>query len=501
MPKLREAQRVPFTTEELAALDISGLAELDALSRLEARKVQSQRRGDEYSSEHPAEPISDELKTNAVAERLGNKAGNCPSSWLHGSDEFGHRFAKELYCGSEWCSVCGQPDSVAHNRRFESLLPKAQQTKHLGLFVIEFPLASRDKPRHRKALENYGKLAVKVLTGNWEISGRRKRGEMLRRGEVAAIKAKYFSRGMRRWHYFGDILRELGKLGLRELFTAEAEPDILAPAVKSNVHLNCLVDAGFIARPWLNHIVSTLREAFNEPKLIVHYGYVTKPGRMVHLLKYTTRATFLDYTWDKWLAGQLFGFRNMRSWGKWDEPAVWSLPEAEISEAEADKMLKRRALGGAEDGKSRCYHDGALIKWEKKPRPISELREMQNRSSIEGTSVIELGSGYYELPQVKPPAERIAESVPLSWQREALNLLRDYERKAEYEAWVASIHAGAELERKAEADYKAYIAERCCPPISRELPLERQNKLKATEALGGEERTYCQMTISYLPLR
>ena len=183
-------RRVPFTSEELTALDIGSLVELDAITRIEARKVQSIYRGEEYAAGNPVEPISDELKTAAVAERLGLKAGRCPSSWLHGSDAAGHRFAKELYCGAEWCSVCGKPDSVSHNRRFESWLSKAQQTKRLGLFVIEFPLASRNKPRFRKALESYGKLAVQVLSGNWEIAGRRAHGEMLRRGEVGEIKAK-----------------------------------------------------------------------------------------------------------------------------------------------------------------------------------------------------------------------------------------------------------------------------------------------------------------------
>jgi len=456
MPKTDLIQRVPFTTEELAAMDIGSQAELDIAIRLEARKAQSLLLGDNYAAEHPAEPISNEILTGAATERLAIKAGNCPSSWLHGSDSAGHRFAKELYCGAEWCKVCGEPDSVSHNRRFESWLPKAQQTKHLGLFVIEFPLASRDKPRHRKALDNYGKLAVKVLTGAWEIAGRRARGEMLRRGEVGEIKAKYFSRGMRRWHYFGDIKKELGKLGMKELFTAEAEPDILAPAVKSNVHLNCLVDAGFIAKPWLNHIVYTLREAFNEPNLIVHYGYVTKPGRMVHLLKYTTRATFHDIEWDKWLAGQLFGFRNMRSWGKWDGPEVWSLQKADISQEEADLLLKRRSLGGSEDGHSHCYHDNLIIKWSK-PRPIAELREMEG--------VIELGSGYYELPQIKPPVGHIQESVALSWQREALRILARYDNADKYKAMLAEIHAGAELERYNEAQYKQWANERFCPPV------------------------------------
>jgi len=420
--------RVNFSARELEAstqyLDI----EFDSAIRGMAlsKKLESKRELKEFAANNKAEPIDAELTTEALAERITAKAATCPSSWLHGSDKAGHRFAKELYCGAEWCKICGKKDSVSHNRRYEAWLPKAQQVKRLGMFVIEFPLASRNKPRSRKALEAYGKLAVKVLSGNYEVAGRRARGDMLRRGEVARIKSRWLPRGMRRWHYFGDVAKELKKLGLKDLFSPEPEPvSALVPTVKSNVHLNCLVDSGYILKPRLLHIVDTLRRAFNEPKLIVHYGYTDKPGAMVHMLKYTTRATFGDIKWDKSLATQLYGFRNMHSWGVWQDTPVWELQEADISEAEAENMLKRRSLG-----ESRCYKDNLPITWSK-PIAIKALRDMPDK--------ISLGVGYYELPDIAPPKEHVKEPFDMRIRRLIVANTRQLKAEAQERERLAAL--------------------------------------------------------------
>ena len=424
MPKLKQKAPiiVPLESSELdgSSYNFEALESESKIREYAARrKIESKMRLRAYAEVNDVKPIGAELKTEALAELIGSKVGKCPSTWLRGSDDNGHNFGKELHCGAEWCPVCGKKDSKAHLRRFARWLPKAQQLKALGLMVIEFPLASRDKPRSRKSLEYYGKLAVKVLTGAFEVAGKRKRGDILRRGEVAEIKAKHFSRGMRRWHYFGDVLKELKKLGMSDVFTAEAEVSALVPAVKSNCHLNMLLDAGYIPKPWLRHLVKTLRIAFNEPNLIVHYGYVSEPGAMVHLLKYTTRATFLDYKWDKWLVGQLYGFRNMHSWGVWSEPSVWALDEL-LGEAKTEvEGLDIEAINSL--GKSLCYKCGLPIRWSK-PRPIAELRGMGDK--------VDLGAGYFTLPDVAPPVAPLNENTAMRWRRYIAEAQRQLTKEA-----------------------------------------------------------------------
>lgn len=375
---------------ELDAAIVKSLAELKAAERLESRRKAY---ASEWQATHP-EPISEPMAPigkagiMAIAERQAERVGSCPSHYVHGTDANGHNFAKELYCGAEWCVVCGKKDSVSHKRRFASILPKAQQVRSLGYFVVEWPLKSRDKLRSRKVLSEYGKIITAVFSGKYELSKRRKE-HMITNAEAAELKAKYYSRGIRRYHYFGDINKELSKLGLK--WQTAPPADDTAPTVKTNIHANVLVEAEFIPASWLRHIQYNLREALNEPELIVHYGYTREPGKMVHVLKYVTRATFLDIEWDKWLAGQLYGFRNMRSWGTWHEPPVWSLEDLP---AEAAAEIDYNAVAVQSLAESRCYMDGLPITWSK-PRRMVLLRDEIIQQ--------ELGAGYYRLADTPPP--------------------------------------------------------------------------------------------------
>ncbi|GAH29192.1 unnamed protein product, partial [marine sediment metagenome] len=63
----------------------------------------------------------------------------CPGYWIQGSCENGHRYAKELYCGREWCPVCGEEWSATHQRRFSRWISKATQIRTMGYFVFTIP--------------------------------------------------------------------------------------------------------------------------------------------------------------------------------------------------------------------------------------------------------------------------------------------------------------------------------------------------------------------------
>ena len=66
--------------------------------------------------------------------------------WFISSEcKSGHRFAREPVCGKDWCSICGEDDSVAHNRRFARWLPRIQQFKTMGYFVFALPEGVRGK--------------------------------------------------------------------------------------------------------------------------------------------------------------------------------------------------------------------------------------------------------------------------------------------------------------------------------------------------------------------
>jgi len=98
---------------------------------------------------------------------------------------------------------------------------------------------------------------------------------------------------------------------------------------KWNPHLEILVEAGKLSAEGLEAVKLALRSALGVPDLIVNYGYVTKPGQMVQSVRYLTRPTFQNESWDPYMAAQIWGFRNIRFWGNWKGPAVWELKQAE----------------------------------------------------------------------------------------------------------------------------------------------------------------------------
>lgn len=252
-------------------------------------------------------------------------------------------FAKRIYCGKEWCPVCGQKRSRAHNRKIARVLPKAQQIESMGYFVIEFPDKYRkqvDIAYSKKGLQGTTNKIVEVFAGK----------RMGRKGRINPL----FKRGLIRWHWMGD--KSNGKW---------------------NPHLNILVDGEYIGD--LEPIKTKLREALDCPDLIVHYSYADEPGRKFQRVEYITRATFKNYDWNPYMAHQLYGFRNQRWWGKWNGPAVWHI--------DAEQEAALLAADALECG--HCPDCGGDLVWTK---PI-------HAGYLEAWQAEEIGeTGFYRLP-------------------------------------------------------------------------------------------------------
>lgn len=265
---------------------------------------------------------------------------DCPGWFVRGECEHGHRFAKELYCGREWCPICGAEDSQVHKRRFARWLPKVQQMKRLGYFVFTIPMEVRSQYRTKASLS--------LLTKRATAGDTRMRIDGLLKGEG-------FKRGLARWHWFGD---------------------------KSNVyhpHLNVFVDGGYIAPGQLEYIKKAWANILGVEKADVFYEYTGRVPKMLHLIKYVTRATFLDYQWDGRMAAELYNFRNVRAWGRWEDLPAWDLPAG-------DDLGAVRSL---ESGL--CPTCGEPIAWSK-PTEINYLKI--ELSQGQGKS---LGAGYWSL--------------------------------------------------------------------------------------------------------
>jgi hypothetical protein len=170
------------------------------------------------------------------------------------------------------------------------------------------------------------------------------------------LKGMGFERGLARWHWFGET-----------------------PG-KWHPHLNVIIEAGHLSKPMLLSIQRAWAGILGVDVAVVNYSYTSVVPKMVHTLKYVTRATFRDYTWDERMAGALYNFRNMRSWGKWDGPALWELEEA-------DKELL--PIASLEAGL--CPECGAPVSW----FPARDIAWLQGW--VTAGQAKPLGAGYWAL--------------------------------------------------------------------------------------------------------
>lgn len=246
--------------------------------------------------QHQADVYLDEVAKNLPdhepATEHQAQQTDCGGWCSVGSCESGHGFGRVLRCGREWCGVCGEKDSDAHKRRWSRWLPKVRQLRRMGYLVVTFPLEIRAGLRTKPELSA---MASHV---------------------TAILKELGFARGLRRWHWFGD------------------------ESIEFNPHLNFLLDSAHISERQLKGIKEQVANLVGVP-CVVHYQYTTVPAKMMHLLKYVTRSTFLNRWWDNEFADATFGYRNTWSWGHWKESPAWSLNTPEEAKSEELQKLSR----------------------------------------------------------------------------------------------------------------------------------------------------------------
>jgi len=254
---------------------------------------------------------------------------------LVGEDEDGNRVAKRLCCGRQWCGTCRD---ITQNRKIARLLPRVQQFETMGFFIVRPP---------------------------WELMPllrtKRQRACFVK-GNKRAFRTIGYVRGLTLIHDFG-----------------ERSP-------KYAFHLQVLVDGGYLSPEALQRACWQLRrliyprwvvEKYGD-KLDINYHYRQSPAEMMHTLRYCTKATFTDKSWDQELAGNLYGAHYSSWWGKWDEEPKWQL-------AESDKKLA--SLVALEQGQHPI--SGKPIRWNKHPLPtilltMDDWTDLGNGYSVAG---------------------------------------------------------------------------------------------------------------------
>lgn len=195
------------------------------------------------------------------------------------------------------------------------MLPKAQQMNSMGYFVFTIPADERYKFRKKQQFSHLMKM---MTSGN-------------RQNKVPGILEKYgFTRGIARWHWFGD------------------------QSTSFNPHLNVIVEAGYIPNSTIRAIKREWKALIGSTRenVSVHYEYRSSIGQMIHTVEYVSRPTFTDINLDPIMADELYNFRNIRYWGKWNDPAEWSPAHGHTDYATIGKLER-----------SKCPDCGKQLHW------------------------------------------------------------------------------------------------------------------------------------------
>jgi len=241
--------------------------------------------------------------------------------------------------------------------------------------VFEAPDAYRFTPEwsSKDGLRETTDMIVEILAG-------RRCG---RRGRVNG----YFSRGIQRWHFFGDksngkynphsnVLVDMGGFseevrGVMQPAVDQYEADLKASRqtkkvrrALSGIYRYNNRQGAYLPDPVLKKLKADLRVSLGVPDLIVRWETKDRPGQLVHAVRYVTKSTFKEYDWYPELANDLArqqvkrvagkdgiyrykregGFRNIRWWGRWDQPPVWGLAQAEREGEDVEGLAQVKSL-------------------------------------------------------------------------------------------------------------------------------------------------------------
>lgn len=216
----------------------------------------------------------------------------CPQGYVHGTCSNGHHFAKEIYCGREWCPTCGEFLSATHKRRIARWIPKGYKFSNMCYLVFTIPIELRKYYMSKQRL-NY--LIRRITSGI-------KSGE----GQCEGILTKLgYDFGLARFHLFGTLSHVY------------------------NPHLNVLIEGNsrgripkkhlaLLKKQWANLLGCQTVSVRAEPRIGI--------GRMYHSIEYISRPVWLNQEWYPELIDEFRGWKQFRTWGNFKElPDRWKL--------------------------------------------------------------------------------------------------------------------------------------------------------------------------------
>ena len=209
-----------------------------------------------------------------------------------------HVFVQKRKCRLPWCPKCRE---AVHRGRVASLLPKIKKMAAVGQLVLTCP-ADR-LPKDVPACE---KLTPKIT------------GILKRRG---------FDRAIAAWHYFGDKRDGVWRPHVHVLLDhAYIENELLADIKKAWMDILGVNVSSLFGATW--------RDVLASPLVDIQYKFIVSSekggvSKILHRLRYVTRATFLKAEWAPDRALELYRARTLWTWGWFEDPGLQKTEGAE----------------------------------------------------------------------------------------------------------------------------------------------------------------------------
>jgi len=225
-----------------------------------------------------------------------------------------HRFAKQIFCGRQYCPRCGEEDSVIHQQRYSRSWDRLMWAPAFGRVVLTVPEELRDDFKSADMLGKLHRFGWECVKEVWG------RDVILEDGEIE--KGMAVDGSMTTVHLFGDEDEKGDRFDKFHPHVNVTFPLYSEKLMVSVERLKVLRDKWYGMLEELTGKKISLTEDGRERKN-AWYGYRNTDAQKAHWLKYALRATvgaerFLQLGDDmkEFVVTSLVGFHNVRWYGK-----------------------------------------------------------------------------------------------------------------------------------------------------------------------------------------
>jgi len=245
-----------------------------------------------------------------------------------------HRFAKQIFCGRQYCPRCGEKESAIHQQRYSRSWDRLMWVPALGRIVLTVPEELRDDFKNADMLGKLHRLGWQCVREVWKqdiVMEKKVDGKV----ETEVEKGIDIDGAMTTVHLFGDR-KDKSKFHPHSNVTFPICPSVdlvdengkmIKEAVRkvlvvSKEKLKALRDKWYDMLEKLTGKTISLTEDGRERKN-AHYGFRVTDAQKAHWLKYVLRPTvgaerFLeqDDNLKEFIVTSLVGFHNVRWFGR-----------------------------------------------------------------------------------------------------------------------------------------------------------------------------------------